>query len=187
MCNRNLYKKTVKLFHKNNYEVSLHYVFTDVLCFDSHAYICITCDKYLKKSEIPPQAVWNKLDIIDLPNEIQCLNRLEQILISKRILFKKIAVMPKGQQQKIKGAICNVPIQVEAVNNCLPQGIDSSGVLFVKLKRKLAYRGHVVFESVRPEQLNEALKYFLKFNPFYSNVLIRMDNITQEFLCSELA
>ncbi|XP_057292445.1 uncharacterized protein LOC130621150 [Hydractinia symbiolongicarpus] len=182
VCNRSLYKKTVKLFSKNNYEVSLYYVFTDVLCFDSHAYICITCDKYLKKAEIPPQAVWNKLNIVDLPNEIQCLNRLEQILISKRILFKKIAVMPKGQQQKIKGAICNVPIQVEAVNNCLPQGIDSSGVLFVKLKRKLAYRGHVVFQSVRPELLNEALQYLKNFNSFYSDVLIRMDNITQEFL-----
>jgi len=83
------------------------------------------------------------LEIIDLPNEIQTLNRLEKILILKRILFKKIAV-----KQKIKGAICNFPVQVEDVNNCLPHGIDSSNVLFAKLKRKLAYNGHVLFESV---------------------------------------
>ena len=67
--------------------------------------------------------------------------------------------MPKGQQPKIKGAICNVPVQVEALSNCLSHGIDSSGLLFVKLKRKLEYRGHVLFEGVRPERLKEALKY----------------------------
>jgi len=95
VCNRNLYKKTVKYFRESNYKLSLQHVFTNVVCFDSFAYICMTCDKYLKKSEIPPQAVWNKLEVFDLPDEIRCLNRLEQILISKRILFKKIAVMPK--------------------------------------------------------------------------------------------
>lgn len=83
--------------------------------------------------------------------------------------------MPKGQQRKIKGVICNVPIQVESVHNFLPQGIDSSGVLFVKLKRKLAYHGHVVFESVRPDKLNETVHYLKHFTSFYSNILIRMD------------
>ena len=27
--------------------------------------------------------------------------------------------MPKGQQPKIRGAVCNIPIQVDAVSNVL--------------------------------------------------------------------
>ena len=62
------------------------------------------------------------------------LNHLEKILISKRILFKKISIMPKGQQPKIKGAICNIPVRADAVSNCLPRPPDDNGVLFVRLK-----------------------------------------------------
>jgi len=85
-------------------------------------YICYTCDRHITQKKIPCQAVWNKLSLNDLPEEIAILNRLEKVLISKRILFKKILVMPKGQQPKIKGAICNIPIRVDAVSNCLPRG-----------------------------------------------------------------
>ena len=44
------------------------------------------------------------------------LNRLETVLISKRILFKNNSIMPKGQQPKIKGAICNIPVRADAVS-----------------------------------------------------------------------
>ena len=54
--------------------------------------------------------------------------------------------------------------------------------MFVKLKRKLSFRGHVLFESVRPELVNEALQYLKNFNLFYSDVLIRIDNITRELI-----
>lgn len=40
--------------------------------------------------------------------KLSTLEKLEQILIARRIVFKKIVIMPKGQQRKIKGAICNV-------------------------------------------------------------------------------
>ena len=42
--------------------------------------------------------------------------------------------MPKGQQPKIKGAICNIPVRADAVSNCLPRPPDNNGVLFVRLK-----------------------------------------------------
>ena len=49
-----------------------------------------------------------------LQQEIEKLNRLETVLISKRILFKMISIMTKGQQQIIKGAICNIPVNPNA-------------------------------------------------------------------------
>ena len=70
--------------------------------------------------------------------------------------------MPKGQQPKIKGAICNIPINADAVSNCLPRPPDSNGIILVKLKRKIAFRGHVFFESVQPNFIENALQFLKK-------------------------
>ena len=181
VCNRCLYKKTVKNFDLRKYDPGLSHLFIFVESFDSNYYICLTCDKYLSKKEVPCQSVWNKLTLDDIPEELSSLNRLENILISKRILFKKISIMPKGQQPKIRGAVCNIPIQTNAVSNCLPRKTDNE-ILFVKLKRKIIFHGHVYFESVRPNFVEIALNYLKHSNPFYSDILIHIDNITNELL-----
>ena len=86
-----------------------------------------------------------------LPNEFRDLCRLERVLVAKIILFNKVTIMPKGQSPKVKGSICNIPIS-EIDNNCnsLPRPAVGNGVIIVKLKRKAAYHGHVLFEPVRP-------------------------------------
>lgn len=56
--------------------------------------------------------------------------------------------MPRGQQPKIKGAICNVPVRADAVSECLARGMDSNSIILVKLKRKLIFHGHVYFEDM---------------------------------------
>ena len=113
------------------------------------------------------------------------LNRLEKVIISKRILFAKIVVMPKGQFRKIKGPICNVPIESEAICNVLPQGVDSNGLILVKLKRKLCYRGHVLFQSVRPDVVKEALNYLKQNNFLYNDIEINIGNIPIDLLSLE--
>ena len=50
-----------------------------------------------KEKQIPEQAVINKLDISASLDVLIGLNRLERVLISKRILFKKVTIMPKGK------------------------------------------------------------------------------------------
>ena len=86
-----------------------------------------------------------------MTNEFLNLRRLERVLVAKTIFFKKVTVMPKGQSPNAKGSICNIPIS-EIDNNCnfLLRPADSNGVIIVKLKRKAAYRGHVLFHPVRP-------------------------------------
>ena len=49
----------------------------------------------------------------------------------------------KGEFSKIKGSICNAPIETANVCNILPRPAVSNGLIFVKLKRDLKYRGHV--------------------------------------------
>ena len=52
--------------------------------------------------------------------------------------------MPKGQQRKINGAICNVPVECDKTCQTLPRAPESSGIILLKLKRKLQFRGHVL-------------------------------------------
>ena len=41
--------------------------------------------------------------------------------------------------------MCNVPIETVDISDVLPHGADSNGLILIKLKRKLTYRGHVFF------------------------------------------
>ena len=142
VCNRLLYRKTVIHLNKEIYSSQLN-VFTDVKSFDDKQYICRTCHTKVLKRNVPCQAAFNKLCVAELPPELSLLEKLEQILMAQRIVFEKIIVMPKGQQRKIKGAICNVPIEFDQTCKILPRPPERSGIIMLKLKRKLEFRGHV--------------------------------------------
>ena len=49
VCNPNLYKKSVVLFHRDKYSVISDNVFRHVTSFDGKSYICKTFEKFLKK------------------------------------------------------------------------------------------------------------------------------------------
>ena len=98
----------------------------------ANMYICSTCYGHLKKQSEPPQAVWNKLGIVSPPEILSNLNRLERVSISRGILFKKFTVMPKGRFPKLKGSICNIPVESNDITNALPRSADSNGLLIVK-------------------------------------------------------
>ena len=97
--------------------------------FYDNEYICLTSDRKLIKSEVPCQAVCNKLEIFEFPPYLPKLRRLEKVIIVKRLL------------SKLKGAICIIPLETESVCDTLPRGADSNGIVMLKLKRKLIYRG----------------------------------------------
>ena len=138
-------------------------------------YICKTCHATIKKkNKTPCQAVYNNLAVDDVPPELANLEKLEQILVSQRIVLQKIVVMPKGQQRKMRGAICNVPVSCEETCRVLPRPPDSSGIM-LKLKRKLQFRGHVYFQAVL-----HALQWLQLNNELYQNVTINLQNIDRE-------
>ena len=144
-------------------------------------YICRTCHNKVKKNNIPCQAISNKLVVELLPNEFRDLLRLERVLVAKRILFKKVIVMLKGQSPKVEGSICNISIS-EIDNNCnsLPRPADSNGVIIVKLKRKAAYRGHMLFEPIRLRLTEILLQYLKKHNHLYRKTEIEIESIPEE-------
>ena len=118
------------------------------------------------------------MSIDEIPPELALLEKLEQILIAQRIVFEKIVVMPKGQQKKVSGAICNVPVNCDQTCKVLPRPPERSGIILLKLKRKLEFRRHVYFQAVRPQLVENALTWLMQNNPLYNNVTTDMNNIS---------
>ena len=168
-CNRTLYRRSVKIFFEEKYPNDIeNFYFAHVHSNDDVEYICKTCHTYLIKGRIPAQAVCNKLEIFDVPEHFNDLRLLEKVLIARRLLFKKVLTMPRGEFRKIHGTICNLPLDSPDVVTKLPRGNDSNSIVILKLKRKLEYKGSVYYESVRPSILLEFLTFLKENNPLYS-------------------
>ena len=91
--------------------------------------------------------------------------------------------MPKGKSLKIKGSICNIPVvKVDVSCNMLPRPTDSNGLIIVKLKCELEYKGHAVFEAVRPDVVIQFLEFFRSHNDLYSDIEINPANILVDIL-----
>ena len=59
--------------------------------------------------------------------------------------------MPKDKSPKVKVSICNTLIsKINSNFKSLPRSVDGNGIIVVKLKRKVEYREHVLFERIRP-------------------------------------
>ena len=161
----------------DNGKYRIQHLFTDTFLFDGKEYICRTCHSKVLKGNVPCQAVYNNTYLDEVPPELSELEKLEQILIAQRIVFEKIVIMPKGQQRKIKGVICNVPVDCEHTCRILPRPPARSGIIMLKLKRKREFRGHVYFQAVRPQFLQNALSWLQANNPLYENITIDITNI----------
>ena len=114
--------------------------------------------KHLSRNEMPCQAVFNKMSFDHILNELKDLKNLEKILVFKRLIFKRIAIMHgKGELAKFKASIYNIRIEATNICNILPRPADSNGLILVKLKQDLQYRCYIYFEPVRPNVVYQAL------------------------------
>ena len=147
---------------------------TRKLSIDEEEYICTTCKNHLKKNAIPDISVSNGLQLDEITHELNDLNSLESVFISRRIPFMKLLALPRGKQRAIHGCVVNIPVNPEESVSVLPRPPSADAFITVKLKRKLQYRGHVRIHTVRPQKIEDALhclKYDLK-NSLYDDVII---------------
>ena len=103
------------------------------------------------------------------------LNPLEVCLISLRIPFMKMVALPCGKQRAIHGPAVNVPTDLTPVCTLLPRLPSQAQMVPMKLKRKLCYKGHYMYQYVRPEKVLAALKWLKSNNPLYRDVEINDD------------
>ncbi|CAI5661309.1 unnamed protein product [Oreochromis niloticus] len=138
-------------------------------------WICHTCHNHLKNGSMPALAAANKLELADIPPELSDLNILERHLIAKCIPFAKIIPLPKGRQRAIRGNVVCVPSEVQETVEALPRLRINSQVMRVKLKRRLSYKGHQLFQTVSWSKLVQALHKLKQIHPQYKDVSIRDD------------
>nr|XP_040030752.1 uncharacterized protein LOC120818062 isoform X1 [Gasterosteus aculeatus aculeatus] len=136
-------------------------------------WICHTCHNHLKDGVMPTLAVANNLELADIPPELCDLNILERHLIAKCIAFAKIIPLPKGRQRAIHGNVVCVPSEVQETVEALPRLRSESQVMRVKLKRRLCYRGHQLFQTVTWSKLVQALHILKRIHPQYQDIPIR--------------
>ena len=78
--------------------------------------------------------------------------------------------MSKGQQRKMRGAVCSVPVNFDAVCNSLPRPPSSCGFIMVKLKWTIEFKGYYYFQAVRKTQVLSALTKLKEINSLYQSI-----------------
>ena len=116
------------------------------------------------------QSKANNLQLDDVPIELSILNALELRLISLRVPFMKMVALPSGKQRSIHGPAVNLPSKLDSLCIVLPQLPTETDLIAFKLKRKLKYEGHYMYDYVSPEKLMNALKWLKANNPLYADV-----------------
>ena len=79
-------------------------------------------------------------------------------LICLRVPFVKMVALPSGKQRSIRGPADNVPSKVDTICSVLPRLPSQTELVPLKLKRKVAYRGHYLYDYITPQKPLDALK-----------------------------
>ena len=188
-CHRLMYRKSVVSCNTAKYSKCsndlLNCVFSADLryiCDTGDEYVCKTCDRALKRGVMPLQAKANGLQLPSIPPQLAELNALELRLICLRLPFMKMVALPSGKQRSIHGPAVNVPSNVDTVCNILPRLPSQSELIPLKLKRKLAYKGHYMYDYITPQKLLDALSFLKANNPLYADI-----DVNQEWLEAAVA
>ena len=159
VCDRIRYKDQTVAFSQSKYDKYPSIVIDCGISQDATR-ICLYCHNSMNKGQIPSiAAIGNNLRTTDMPSDLKDLNTLERFLLTPVIPFMCIVNLPRGFQQGIHGPVVCVKSDLQKVATSLPRNPDDSGLIKVKLKRKLRYKGHHLYKQVRSEKVLKALQH----------------------------
>lgn len=186
-CDRNTYARNEKSANVANVcikDTFLHHCTARCVenCTKSSLWICFTCHRKILSGDIPPESAENNMQIEPVPQELLCLNSLEQHLISLNIPFMKVMALPKGGQKNIHGPVVCVPSDLKKTT-MLPLRNDDNNLLRVKLKRKLSYKGYYEYQFINSHHFINALEYLKQNNKWYDAISINRN--VDSFNCNE--
>lgn len=147
-------------------------------------WICYTCRNKISIGQVPPECASNNLVLDPSPEDLRCLNSLEQHMIALHIPFIKMLALPKGGQNGVHGPVMCVPANIVQTNNLLPQSNMEGSLLAVNLKRKLTYKGHYEYQFVDTVHIRQALQCLNMSNIHYKDVEFNEDWLNE--FCAEL-
>lgn len=170
VCTRFRFRSQVQKFTTTKY--SEHCIRITVDPQLTQEWICFPCHQSLSKDKIPPlSVVGNRLKPLTMPGELENLNTLEQFLITPVLPFMKIISLLKGCQRGMHGPVVCVASNICETVKCLPRTIDNRSLIKVKLKRKLAYKGHHLYQPVRPNMVSNALHSLKEHHPAMKGIV----------------
>ena len=91
----------------------------------------------------------------------------------------KMVALPTGKQHCIHGPAVNVPTDLSSVCTLLPRLPSQCQILPMKLKRKLQYRGHCMYDFIRPDKVIAALEWLKMSNPLYKDIAVNSEWVEQ--------
>ena len=139
---------------------------------------------------MPSTCHMNKLEIKDV-EELLRLNKFDNMLIARIILFMFISQLPMSRMEALKGKVTLVPIEGEdivktvAAGESLPRTPTEAGLVTYELRKKQEYRQTVGRpQLVNPKSLVEALKVLKDSgNPYFQLDIENVDEYFQR--CAE--
>ena len=136
-------------------------------------FICIRCMTALrsKKPRMPDQACANGLVLYIIPDELANIFPIERRLLSFRIPFITLIVIRRyGGHYKINGPPLNVPATLDQIAKILPRMPGELQLHPLKLKRKLEYKSHYMYDMVRKDKVIGAIMWLKDHNKHYESV-----------------
>ena len=107
------------------------------------------CTTTKKTQKMPDQACANGLKLHNIPQELDSITPLECRLVTKCIPFLTILLMKRyGGHYKVNGPCVNVPTQLDQVLKILPQMPNELQLHPLKLKLKLEYKSHYMYNMI---------------------------------------
>ena len=114
---------------------------------------------------MPDQACANGLQLHDIPQDLQNILPLERRVISPQIPFITIFVMRQyGGHYKVNGPPVNVPATLDQIIDILPCMPSELQLHPVKLKCKLEYKSHYMYDMICRDHIMSAITLLKQHN-----------------------
>ena len=107
---------------------------------------------------MPDQACANGLQLCDIPQDLQNIFPLERRVIFPQIPFITILVMRQyGGHYKVNGPPVNVPETLDQIIEMLPHMPSELQLHSLKLKCKLEYKSHYIYDIIHRDHVISAI------------------------------
>ena len=153
-------------------------------------WICKTClNSYLLKGKLPSFSVMNGLKLNETTEERKekgiDLTEFEGSLVSKKLMFQKIFLLPGSRWAGTMDKQILIPVQTDKIQNLLgqlPRTPTEAGLIGVNLKRKKEYKGAHKSQLINPQKLfNFIATCKAAGHPLYQDVSTRdMDDFEEK-------
>lgn len=134
--------------------------------------ICSSCNSTISSNRCPKFSFGQVLPHPPIPNIVSELSDLEASLCSPQLAFAQITDMQWQKQEKLKGAVVNVPTNYKTTTQQLPTPDIKDYRIQVDLKRRLEYKRNFKTGLVRPYHVRHAWAVLCK-TPLYEEADIR--------------